>query len=209
MARCSPNWAISRLASNDHHNHQGMNPLLQSPLLSPAPIENAVRPTASRAPLMAFVADRRTEASLRTGLSQLSWPQAIIIKRGGIERAIQHLGMERSPETIIIDISGTAMPATRVHELADICEPGVTVIAIGDRNDIGLYRDLKEAGVSEYIFKPATPELLAKALSPQPAGAGRSGAISQKLGKMVALVGARGGVGTTVLAINLARYLAD
>ena len=38
-------------------------------------------------------------------------------------------------------MSGVDMPASRMHELAELCEPGVTVIAIGDRNDIGLYRD--------------------------------------------------------------------
>jgi pilus assembly protein CpaE len=184
-----------------------MNALLQSPLLSPAPIEKAVRSTASRVPLMAFVADGKTDASLRACLSQLSWAHALI-KRGGVDRAIQYLSIERSPGNIIVDISGTDMPASRVYELAEVCEPGVTVIAIGDRNDIGLYRDLVQAGVREYIFKPVTPQLLAKALADQPAAAGRV-PISHKLGTMVAIIGARGGVGTTTLAINLAWYLAN
>ena len=184
-----------------------MNALLKSPLHSPAPIEKTVRSAASRDRLIAFVADGESEVSLQACLSQLSFPNATI-RSGGIARAIQHLGAERSPETIIVDISGTDMPASRVHDLAQVCEPGVTVIAIGDRNDIGLYRDLVRAGVSEYIVKPATPQLLAKALSAQPAAAEGS-PISRKLGKMVAVVGARGGVGTTTLAINLAWYLAN
>jgi pilus assembly protein CpaE len=100
------------------------------------------------------------------------------------------------------------MPVSRVHDLAQLCEPGVTVIAIGDRNDIGLYRDLVQAGVSEYVVKPITPQLLAKALSPRSTSADGI-PVSRKLGKMVAFVGARGGVGTTTLAINLAWYLAD
>jgi pilus assembly protein CpaE len=180
---------------------------LKSSLHSPAPIEKAVRAPAGRARLMAFVANGETEASLQDCLSQLSLPDATI-KSGGIAKAIQLLGVERSPESIIVDISGADMPASRVHDLAQVCEPGVTVIAIGDRNDIGLYRDLVQAGVSEYIVKPATPQLLAKALFPQP-GAAEGNPISRKLGKMVAFVGARGGVGTTTLAINLAWYLAN
>ena len=52
-----------------------------------------------------------------------------------------------------------------MHDLAELCEPGVTMIAIGDRNDIGLYRDLVQAGVSEYIVKPVTAQLFAQALS--------------------------------------------
>src|SRR5262249_53783263 len=118
------------------------------------------------------------------------------------------LGIERSPESIIVDIGGPDMAASRVDDLAKVCEPGVTVIVIGDRNDIGLYRDLVHAGVSEYIVKPATPGLLAKTLFPQ-TGIAPGNPISRKLGEMVAFVGARGGVGTTSLAVNLARYLAN
>ena len=181
--------------------------MLKSVVESPAPIERPVRQPAGRARLMAFVLDPQSEASLRLCLSQQPIPDAII-KRGGITKAIRHLEAGRSPETIIIDISGAEMPASQVHDLAELCEPGVIVIAIGDRNDIGLYRDLVQAGVSEYIVKPVTAQLLAKALSatlmPR-----EGGPISRKLGKMVALVGARGGVGTTTLAINLAWYLAN
>src|SRR4029077_10012731 len=174
----------------------------KSSLQSPAPIEKSVRTTGGRDRLMAFVANGEREASLQNCLSQLSFPDATI-KSGGIAKAIELLGVERSPENIIVDISGTDMPASRVYDLAQVCEPGVTVIAIGDRNDIGLYRDLVQAGVSEYIVKPATPQLLAKALSPQ----AEATPISRKLGKVVAFVGAHGGVGTTTLAINLAWYL--
>jgi pilus assembly protein CpaE len=181
--------------------------LSESPLHTPAPIKQTVRAVSGRTRVMAFVANKESKASLRACLSQLSFPNTTV-KSGGIARAIQHLASERSPENIIVDISGTDMPASRVHDLAQVCEPGVTVIAIGDRNDVGLYRDLVEAGVSEYIVKPVTPQLLAKALSPQRATTDES-SISRKLGKMVAFVGARGGVGTTTLAINLAWHLAN
>jgi pilus assembly protein CpaE len=158
---------------------------------------------------MVFVANGESEASLQ--IAYRSFLSRRDNKKRGIAKAIELLGVERSPENIIVDISGTDMPASRVHDLAQVCEPGVTVIAIGDRNDIGLYRDLVQAGVSEYIIKPATPQLLAKALSPQSSVSGASGAtpISRKLGKIVAFVGARGGVGTTTLATNLAWYLAN
>jgi pilus assembly protein CpaE len=53
-----------------------------------------------------------------------------------------------------------------------------------------------------------TRELLAKALAPKsnPGDIGRS---ALKLGKMVSFIGARGGVGTTTLAANLAWHLAN
>src|SRR6516162_5539109 len=176
-------------------------------LKNPAPIERISKPPAGRPRLIAFVADGPSEASLSACLSHLPFP-GTTIKSGGIVRAIQHLSTERSPESLIVDISGADMPASKMHDVAELCEPGVTVVAISYRNDIGLYRDLVRAGVSEYIVKPVTPQLLAKALSPKPAADGAS-LISRKLGKLISFVGARGGVGTTTLAINLARYLAD
>src|SRR5439155_22121663 len=100
--------------------------------------------------------------------AQLSVPTPMI-KRGGLAGAIRYLGAERSPESIIVDISGAEMPASQIHDLAQLCEPGVVVIAIGDRNDVALYRDLVTAGVSEYIVKPATAQLLVKALADAPA----------------------------------------
>jgi pilus assembly protein CpaE len=99
------------------------------------------------------------------------------------------------------------MPASQMHDLAELCEPGVTVIAIGDRNDVGLYRDLVQTGVTEYIIKPLTLQLLTKALSTPNAAEGSP--VSRKVGKLVAVVGARGGVGATTLAMNLAWYLAN
>ena len=179
---------------------------LKSPLQTPGPIEKPVTQPAGRVRLMAFVLDGQSEASLSSYLAQLSVSGTI--RRGGLAGAIRYLGGERSPESIIVDISGAEMPASQIHELAELCEPGVTVIAIGDRNDIGLYRDLVRAGVSEYIVKPVTAQMLAKALF----GAAASGVgspISRKLGKVVAVVGSRGGVGATTLAIHLALHLAN
>jgi pilus assembly protein CpaE len=181
--------------------------LFKSALESPTPNEKTAKPTAARARLMAFISDGQSEASLRSCLSQLLLSNAII-KRGGVDNAIQYLGTERSPETIIVDISCAEMPVSRINDIAELCEPGVTVIAIGDRNDVGLYRDLVQAGVSEYIVKPVTAQLFTKALSARLTTKAPS-PTSRKLGKSIAVVGARGGVGATTLAISLAWYLAN
>src|SRR5262249_34013101 len=105
-------------------------------------------------------------------------------------------------------ISGIELPLSKVQMLADVCEPGTTVIAIGDHNDVALYRDLQESGISNYVVKPLTRELLVKALTPR-TNSGDMGRATLKLGKMVAFIGARGGVGTTTVAGNLAWHLAN
>jgi pilus assembly protein CpaE len=131
-----------------------------------------------------------------------------VVMRGGVAKAIEHLSEQRSPHLLIVDISGIDLPLSQIHILADVCEPGTAVVALGDHNDVGLYRDLQEAGVSQYIVKPLTRELLTKALSPKPI-ASEITRPGLKLGKMVSFVGARGGVGTTTLACNLAWHLAN
>jgi pilus assembly protein CpaE len=179
---------------------------VRSVLEAPAPIERTVnKAPVGRPPLLAFVTDGETEKALHDSLVQLSHPEATIA-RGGIAKAIEVLGEQRSPEILIVDISGAHLPISQIHDLAEVCEPGVHVIAIGNRNDVGLYRDLVQSGVSDYIVKPLTTQLLAKSLNVRTHTA-HSGLIQKKLGKVVALVGARGGVGTTTLATNLAWYL--
>jgi hypothetical protein len=90
---------------------------LKSPLQPPGPIEKPVTQPAGRVRLMAFVLDGQSEASLSSYLAQLSVSGTI--KRGGLAGAIRYLGGERSPESIIVDISGAEMPASQIHELAE------------------------------------------------------------------------------------------
>ena len=175
-------------------------------LLTAAPIEVAPRQAAGRVSVMAFV-DAETERLLQE--SSLLLGRSVIM-RGGIAKAIQRLSEERSPHLLLVDISGVDLALSQIHMLAEVCEPGTNVIALGDQNDVALYRDLIEAGVSDYIVKPLTRERLTRTLAPKTNGSGEiAKASSLKLGKMVSFIGARGGVGTTTLAANLAWHLAN
>lgn len=169
------------------------------------PVDTTAKAPAGRLPLLAFVTDAATETAITDGAAQLAITH-FRVQRGGIDKAIQYLDAERSPSILVVDISDVDLAVSKVHELAEVCEPGVTVVAIGNNNDIGLYRDLIQAGITEYIVKPVTPQLLAKALV-EKSGRGTPAAISQKLGKLVACIGARGGVGTTSVAVGLAWHL--
>jgi pilus assembly protein CpaE len=170
-------------------------------------VDSTPKAPAGRLPFLAFVADAATETAVNDCAAQLAITHFRVV-RGGIAKAIQHLEAERSPAVLIVDVSDVDLPVSKVHELAEVCEPAVTVIAIGNNNDIGLYRDLIQAGITEYIVKPVTPQLLARALAEKSAD-NAAGAINQKLGKLVACIGARGGVGTTTVAVGLAWHLAN
>jgi len=178
-------------------------------LLTPSTaVEPVLRIAAGRLPVIAFV-DAQTEQLLQDAAV---FPGRNQVIRGGIDKAIEYLSEQRSPNLLLVDISGIELPLSKVQMLADVCEPGTNVIAIGDRNDVALYRDLQDAGVGNYLVKPLTRELLTRALAPKTtngSGGGDMGRAPMKLGKMVAFIGARGGVGSTTLAANLAWHLAN
>lgn len=131
-----------------------------------------------------------------------------VVERGGVDHLIALLdGMERQPRRVVVDISASAMPLSDMARLAETCEPDVAVIAIGDRNDIGLFRDLLRMGVTDYLAKPLSAELLRRSLSQSeavPAPGHRT-----RTGKIATFVGARGGVGTSTIAANAAWMLAE
>ena len=160
-----------------------------------------------REQFLAFVTDQATHEVVDQVVGELMLPHASIRKGDG-RAAVAHLGEQRSPKLLLIDLSGSELPLSDVNALADVCEPGVTVIALGDRNDCGLFRDLLTHGVSDYLVKPITPALLQRAIlnATEQTSVVRGGA---KLGRLVAVTGARGGVGSTMVASSLAWLIAE
>jgi pilus assembly protein CpaE len=158
------------------------------------------------ADFVAFVADRESEQVLKSFVLDEAVPHTHI-EEGGIENAIARLsGTDHSPKLLLVDLQGSEMPLSDLARLASVCEPSVHVIALGERNDVGLYRSLLGIGVREYLVKPLTVGLLKRTMNLRE---GRAMPVSQeRAGKVLGFVGARGGVGTTTIAMNLARNLA-
>ncbi len=155
----------------------------------------------------AFVKDDATRQVVDQVISELAIPSASVHK-GGIADATRLLGEHRSPRLLVVDISDVDLPLSAVNELAEVCEPGVTVIAIGDRNDVGLFRDLVNNGVSDYLVKPISPALIQKSLLNVVESA-TQGRQSDRRGRLVAVAGARGGVGATMLATAVSWSIAN
>ena len=169
--------------------------------------------TSARERFTAFLADEASEQVVRQCVLEMALPNSSV-HRGNIGKVIGHLQSVRSPTALMVDVSGSELPVTEIHKLAEVCEPGVSVVVVGDRNDVGLYRNLIRAGVNDYIVKPLTRSLVQNVLSAQLEAAGgatpQTASFShQKLGSVVAVMGTRGGVGTTTVATNLAWYLAN
>jgi len=159
----------------------------------------------ARERVAAFVNDEATERMVRQCLADLG-AAVTSVRRGDVVTATSHLAGERTPLALIVDITGVASPIARLHELAEVCESGLSVLAIGDSNDVSLYRNLLQTGVSEYVVKPVSRSLLQNAIR-QILGLGS--ADRQVTGAtIVTVVGTRGGVGASTMAANLAWGLA-
>ena len=168
-----------------------------------APFDRSPAPTA-----MAFVSDPETEDLVRRALGDLGIDDADLA-RGTVETATVALARRRTPNLLIVDISGVENPLVRINELAERCEPEVNVVAIGDRNDILLYQEMKAVGVSEYFFKPLVRDSLKQVCNRLLKGEVDERPKNATAGKLIFVLGTRGGVGATTLAVNAALRLAD
>jgi pilus assembly protein CpaE len=156
--------------------------------------------------VLAYVQDADSEAVLRRVATHLALP-GFDVRRGGIAAATRDLKHQRSPALLFVDVSGVDTILDAVQDLSDVCEPQLQLVVIGEANDVGLYRGLMGLGVADYLFKPMTAELVEAVIWRLTNGTPHGG--ETRLGKLVAVCGARGGVGASSVAANLASYLAE
>ncbi len=154
----------------------------------------------------AYLADADSEAVVRRVAANLALP-GFELRRGRIADAERDLRSERSPALLFVDVSGVDRVLDAVQSLADVCEPQLQLVVVGEANDVGLFRALVAMGVADYLFKPLTSELVEGVIWKLTSGA--VAGPEARLGKLVALTGARGGVGSSSLAASLATYLAE
>jgi len=148
-----------------------------------------------------FLEDPQDIEVVREALKSLDIKKSDIVK-GGVKEAIEFVSDRKSPQYLIIDVSKSDMPVSDLNQLAELCDPGVNVIAVGVRNDVGLYRDLMKLGISDYLVSPLFSDILGHSLKTFFFGEENNKKTHSKFGKIIAFVGARGGVGTTFLATN-------
>ena len=174
-----------------------------------APDSTAVR--ANRANFVAFVNDPVNEAALRKGLAEIL-PEGIDVRRANVRQAIAALSRMNTPRTLLIDVGGDPQPLAALADLAQVVEPDVRVLIIGDRDDVTFYRQVTRGlGGHEYLYKPLMPEMVARHFGPQILRGGATavaGPDDVRGGRMIAVMGARGGVGATTIATNLAWHFA-
>jgi len=165
----------------------------------------------NRDPFAAYICDDAALDVLRPVIVEMGWPPEKCNK-GGLRNAVQSLSVSASPAILIVDLSESGDPLNDINALAEVCEPGTVVIAIGQVNDVRLYRDLLASGIQDYLLKPLNAQALHDALNnalavfTAPKG-GEDGAVKRHIS--TALVGTRGGVGASTLATSLSWLFAE
>lgn len=157
--------------------------------------------------LMAFVGAGHAEA-VRAATSALGLAK-LVVESGDVTQAASYLKEHPSPEILLVEVGSVEAAPAQLDALADVVNPTTKVIVTGNSDSYRFYHWLMELGIHEYVLQPFTPEQLQRAI--------QKGAVKKEQGaqargpnmhKLIGVMGARGGVGTSTIATNLAALIA-
>jgi pilus assembly protein CpaE len=123
----------------------------------------------------------------------------------GIDAAVAHYHGQITPNLLVVETKLHGAEAlAELDRLAEVCDPSTKVVVVGRTNDVELYRELMRRGASEYLVAPLEPLQLIEVIS----GLYRD-PTAAPIGRVVAVVGARGGVGSSTLSHNIGWCIAE
>ncbi|MDE3059705.1 MAG: AAA family ATPase [Pseudomonadota bacterium] len=157
--------------------------------------------------LLAFATDHADIETLKAFAAARQWSDASI-QQGDIRTAIPFLKSNPSPAFLLVELPSASEAPALLDALAEVCDPDTKVITIGTVNEYSFYCWLMDLGIFSYLLRPLTVHALETAWQKSLAPAG-SAKVEKQPGKTIAVIGARGGVGATTIAINLAAVIAD
>ena len=119
---------------------------------------------------------------------------------GGAAAAVEAFRHAPTPNVVVLEFgSDRAGILAALDQLATVCDAGTKVVVIGHVNDVILYREMVRRGVSEYLIAPLGVLDFVRAASEL-----FSNPTSDPVGRTVAVIGAKGGVGSSTVAHNVA-----
>jgi len=161
---------------------------------------------APRVSVQAFCENVDTAAAIQAAGEDRRLAKAHLrIQMGGLTAAIEAYQSSPTPNVIILESENRGEEILGgLDQLANYCDAGTRVIVIGRMNDVMLYRELVRRGVSDYLISPVGVLQIVRAVC------GLFSAPDAKpVGRVVAVVGAKGGVGASTVAHNIAFSIAS
>lgn len=126
------------------------------------------------------------------------------VQMGGIVAAIEAYKGAPTPNVIVIEHNGSGTELIDgLDRLAEVCDAGTKVVIVGRLNDIVLYRELVRRGISDYVMSPLSPIDIVRSISNL-----FSSPDAGPVGRVLAVIGAKGGVGASTVAHNVAFSIA-
>jgi pilus assembly protein CpaE len=159
---------------------------------------------APRVSLQAFCDTVETAAAVQSASEDRRLGKAHIkIQMGGMAAAIEAYRSAPTPNVIVLETDTRNDILAGLDQLATVCDSGTRVVVIGRVNDVTLYRELVRRGVSDYVIAPVTAIDVVRSICNL-----FSAPEAKAVGRIVAIVGAKGGVGASTVAHNVAWAIA-
>src|SRR2546421_5496665 len=175
----------------------------QQPDGTSPPADEHIAP-APRVSVQAFCETVETAAAVQSAGEDRRLGKAHLkIQMGGMAAAVEAYRSAPTPNVIILETEGRNDILLGLDQLATVCDAGTRVIVIGRINDVMLYRELVRRGVSDYVIAPVGAIDMVRSVCNL-----FSAPEAKAVGRIIAVVGAKGGVGASTIAHNVAWAIA-
>jgi len=177
------------------------NPEAQ-PDVAPPP-DDYIAP-APRVSVQAFCETAETAAAVRSaGQDRRLGKAHVTVQMGGVATAIETYRTVPTPNVIMLETEAHCDILGGLDQLATVCDAGTRVVVIGSVNDVAPYRELVRRGVNDYVIGPVETLDVVRSICSL-----FSASEAVAVGRIVAIVGAKGGVGASTVAHNVAWAIA-
>src|SRR3982075_2269129 len=181
-------------ARKNSEEHPDVTTPLADDYIAPAP----------RVSVQAFCETEETAAAVRSAGEDRRLGKAhLTIQMGGVAAAIEVYHTVPTPNVIVLETEGRSDILAGLDELATVCDAGTRVVVIGSVNDVAPYRELVRRGVNDYVVGPVETIDVVRSICSL-----FSASEAVAVGRIIAIVGAKGGVGASTVAHNVAWAIA-
>ncbi len=189
-------YSLGPAHESDSAFDHGAEPAREAPRARPIPRVN----------IQVFCEDQDTASVTQKAAEDRRLAKAhVMVQMGGAQAAVAFYKNASTPNLIIIEsLLDRGALLSDLDRLAEVCDPGTKVIAIGHINDVLLYRELVRRGVSEYVVAPVKVNQIIESIS-----AIYTDPETGPVGQVIAFVGAKGGSGSSTVCHNTAFAIAS
>ena len=159
---------------------------------------------APRVSVQVFCETETTAAAARGAAEDRRLAKAhLSVHMGGVAAAIETYDTAPTPNVIILESDGRGEILKGLDRLAHVCDAGTRVVVIGSPTEVAPYRELVRRHINDYVVGPVEALDVVRAICGL-----FSASETVSVGRMIAVVGAKGGVGASTIAHNVAWAIA-